>query len=48
MRSRVTRGLVNDVLIALAARSLGASVVTRDETDFHLVRSVTPFDLEIV
>ena len=48
VRSRVTRGLVNDALIALTARSIGAAVVTRNEKDFRLVREVRTFNLEIV
>src|SRR5213078_5118011 len=47
-RSRVARGLVNDALIALTARSIGAAVVTRNEKDFRLVREVRTFNLEIV
>jgi predicted nucleic acid-binding protein len=39
--------LVNDVLIALCARSIGASVVTSD-SDFEHIRSVVPFHLETV
>ena len=42
------RGLVNDALIALTARSIGAAVVTRNERDFRLIRGIRPFDLEIV
>src|SRR5437667_7998588 len=48
VRSRVARGLVNDALIALTARSIGAAVVTRNERDFRLIRGIRPFDLEIV
>jgi predicted nucleic acid-binding protein len=47
-RSRLARGLVNDALIALSARSIGAAVVTRNEDDFRLIREVHPFHLEIV
>ena len=47
-RSRVARGLVNDALIALTARSIGAGVVTRNEKDFRLIREIRPFHLEIV
>jgi predicted nucleic acid-binding protein len=39
---------VNDVLIALTARSIGATVVTRNERDFALVRSLRRFELEVV
>jgi predicted nucleic acid-binding protein len=41
-------GLVNDVLIALSARSLGASVITQNERDFTAIRSVRPFKLVVV
>lgn len=47
-RGQVVRGLINDALIALTARSIGAMVVTRDGTDFRLVQRVRPFELEIV
>jgi len=47
-RSRVARGLVNDALIAITARSIGAAVVTRNEKDFRLIRELRPFNLEIV
>jgi len=47
-RSRVARGLVNDAVIALTARSIGAGVVTRNEKDFRLIREIRSFDLEIV
>lgn len=38
--------LVNDVLIALSARSLGATVLTADQ-DFEAIRAIAPFKLEI-
>ena len=38
-------GLVNDVLIALSARSIGASVITQNERDFAAIQSVRPFKL---
>jgi predicted nucleic acid-binding protein len=40
--------LVNDVLIALSARSLGASVVTSNARDFAAIREVRPFKLAVV
>jgi predicted nucleic acid-binding protein len=40
--------LVNDVLIALTARAQGASVVTRDGSDFAAIRQISEFSLEIV
>jgi predicted nucleic acid-binding protein len=39
--------LVNDVLIALSARSLGATVLTSDE-DYKAVRGVMEFRLEMI
>ncbi len=47
-RSRVPRGLVNDALIALSSRSIGAAVVTCNEKDCRIIRDVRPFRLEIV
>lgn len=41
-------GLVNDVLIALSARSIGASVITQNKRDFVAIRSVRPFKLVVV
>jgi predicted nucleic acid-binding protein len=38
--------LVNDVLIALTARSLGATVVTANTSDFRAIRTVEDFALE--
>jgi predicted nucleic acid-binding protein len=40
-------GLVNDVLIALSARSIGASVITQNERDFAAIRSARPFKLVV-
>jgi predicted nucleic acid-binding protein len=39
--------LVNDVLIALSARALGATVLTADE-DYESIRAVVDFKLERV
>ncbi len=39
--------LVNDVLIALSAREIGATVVTMDG-DFRAIERLVPFQLEIV
>jgi predicted nucleic acid-binding protein len=39
--------LVNDVLIALSARSLGATVLTTDQ-DFETIREVLDFGLQMV
>ena len=40
--------LVNDVLIALSARSIGATVVTRNAADFAAIREVRSFMLTVV
>jgi predicted nucleic acid-binding protein len=48
LRSRLARGFLNDVLIALSARSIGAAVVTRNRDDFVLIRSLRNFSLELV
>jgi predicted nucleic acid-binding protein len=40
--------MVADTLIALTARSVGASVVTRDKSDFLEVRQHVDFSLEVV
>lgn len=40
--------VVNDVLIALSARMIGATVVTSNARDFTAIREVRPFKLTIV
>ena len=40
--------LVNDVLIALSARSIGATVVTSNARDFVAIREVRPFKVAVV
>lgn len=40
--------LVNDVLIALSARSIGATVVTNNASDFAAIRDVRAFKLTVV
>lgn len=40
--------IVNDVLIALSARSIGAIVITQNEADFNTIRAVRPFELLVV
>jgi predicted nucleic acid-binding protein len=37
---------VNDLLIALSAKMIGAAVVTANVTDFEAIRDVEPFVLE--
>ncbi len=40
--------LVSDVLIALSAQSIGATVITQNERDFVAIQDVRPFKLTIV
>ena len=40
--------LVNDVLIALSARRMGAMVITRNARDFEAIRALRPFSLLVV
>lgn len=43
-----SRSIANDVLIALSARSIGATVVTQNERDYGAIRAVRPFRLLVV
>jgi predicted nucleic acid-binding protein len=45
---RAGRSIVADVLIALSARSIGATVVTRNARDYSAIAKVRPFRLSIV
>lgn len=40
--------LVNDVLIALSARSIGATVITQNERDFLAIRGIRAFKLVLI
>ena len=40
--------LVNDMLIALTARDTGATVFTRDGSDFGVIRKLVDFSLMVV
>jgi len=40
--------ITNDVLIALSARSIGATVVTQNARDYRAIRAIHPFELEVV
>jgi predicted nucleic acid-binding protein len=40
--------IVNDILIALSARSIGATVVTQNGRDYRAIQSVRRFDLLVV
>ena len=45
---RGSHSLVNDVLIVLSARMIGATVVTSNARDFTAIREVRPFKLSVV
>ena len=47
-RAAIHAGLVNDVLIALTARAIGARVLTRNGRHFALVGSVRDFAFEVL
>jgi predicted nucleic acid-binding protein len=40
------RGFANDMLIAATARDLGATIVTRNLSDFQLIAKVLPIEFE--
>jgi predicted nucleic acid-binding protein len=40
--------IVNDVLIALSARSIGATVVTQNERHYQAINTVRPFSLVVI
>lgn len=44
---RARHSIVNDVLIALSARSIGATVVTRNERDYRAIARIRPFRLAV-
>jgi len=43
-----SRSIANDVLIALSARSIGATVVTQNERDYRAIERIRSFRLTIV
>jgi predicted nucleic acid-binding protein len=47
-RSKLTSGLLNDILIALSGRSIGARVVTGKGQDFRLIQQFRAFVLEVI
>jgi predicted nucleic acid-binding protein len=47
-RSAVHRGLVNDVLVALTARAIGARVMTRNRRHFEMISAVRQFGFEVL
>ena len=48
LRDKLSRGFLNDMLIALSGRAVGATVVTRNEEDFQLIRQFRKFSLEVI
>lgn len=48
LRIEGSHSIANDVLIALSARSIGATVVTQNERDYRAVRAVRTFRLVVV
>jgi predicted nucleic acid-binding protein len=44
---RAGHSIANDVLIALSARSIGATVVTRNERDYRAIQAVSAFRLMV-
>jgi predicted nucleic acid-binding protein len=47
-RSRIGRGLLNDTLIALSGRAIGARVVTRDRGDFLRLERFVAVAVEVL
>lgn len=47
-RLETSHWIVNDVLIALSARSIGAAVVTQNEGHYRAIQAVRPFQLVVV
>ena len=43
-----SHSIVNDVLIALSARSIGATVVTQNEGHYRAIQAVSPFQLVVI
>lgn len=46
-RIGASHSIANDVLIALSARSIGATVVTQNERDYRAIEAVRPFRLVV-
>lgn len=40
--------LVNDVLIALTAREIGATLITNDDSDYAVIRKVVDFSFDAI
>ena len=43
-----SHSIVNDVLIALSARSIGATVVTQNAGHYRAIQAVSPFQLVVI
>jgi predicted nucleic acid-binding protein len=43
-----SHSIVNDVLIALSARSIGATVATQNEGHYRAIQAVSPFQLVVI
>jgi predicted nucleic acid-binding protein len=46
-RIGASHSIANDVLIALSARSIGATVVTQNERDYRSIQAMRPFRLVV-
>ena len=44
-RSKLHQGFLNDILIALSARSMGATVITQNVEDFRMIQQYKAFNL---
>ena len=47
-KDKLTGSFINDLLIALSARGIGARLVTLNSDDFATIRKFTPLSLEIL
>jgi predicted nucleic acid-binding protein len=47
-RSKLASGLLNDILIALSGRTIGATVVTCNGQDFRLIQQFRAFTLQVI
>lgn len=43
-----SHSIVNDVLIALSARSIGATVVTQNARHYRAIQAISPFQLVVI
>ena len=48
VRLETSHSIVNDVLIALSARSIGATVVTQNEGHYRAIQAVRSFELVVI